>query len=484
MKKLSAILRPRSRSAAMIALTAVCFVLAATAAFIADSLERRYALRLDLSFNGITTQSDATDQVLAGLPHPVHAYALFTPGSEDQALIGLLGRMAAKTPRFTYSVDSLVKNPLLAGKISSDLQDQAVSADSLLIECEETGRTRVLDITDYVRQSFDSAAQAYYVSGFQYERKIAEALVYVTTSQLPRVQILEGHGELSANQTASMEALLTNNNYQVSRVNLMRDGRLDPAHPLLVLSPQKDLLPSELSAIEAFSQKGGALIITSDYGDPDLLPHFDALYRSYGFEKIKGMAVADEEDTASYINSPIYLAPYMAQTDVTLDLVASGHTMLLLPGARAFESPEDVSRVTNPLVTPVLTSGLAYIKDVKKPGASLLPEEGDRQGTFSLALLSSLAHPDGTRSQALILGNSAMLTDSWLYENTYSREFLLHALAYLSPAKPITLDIPPKDAARPQMVIPSMALPLALIILLPLLVLAAGFVVLLRRRRR
>lgn len=482
MKKLFSLIKARLNSFLIPLAIALCVILAVSLILAADHLERKHALRLDLSYNRITTQSEITNQVLSGLAHPVHAYALFTPGSEDEALIGILTRMASKSPLFTYSVDSLVRNPLLAHRISSELKDQAVSADSLLIVCDETKRSRVLDITDYVRQSFDSASQSYYISGFQYEKKIAEALVYVTTGHVPQVQILEGHGELAGEQTAALESLLKENNYQAVRLNLMRGEKLDPAHPLLILSPQKDLMASELSAVEAFSRQGGSFIITSDYGDPDVLPNFDALFRSFGFEKIPGMVVADEEDTASYMNSPIYLIPYMAQTDITMDLVASGSTTLLLPGARAFETPE--AETLNPLVTPVLTSGLAYIKDVKKPGATLLPESGDRQGSFSLALHSSLAHPDGTRSQALILGNSGMLTDSWLYENTYCREFLLEALSSLSPGKAIDLDIAPKDAAHPQMQIPSMALPLLAIIAAPVLVLIAGGIVLLRRRRR
>ena len=482
MKKLMRQIKNLSRSGGIILKLGLFILLALGLSLAADYVENRYALRADLSFNRLTTQSEATDEVLAALPHDVHAYALFSAGSEDQALIGLLSRMAAKSPRFTYSVDSLVKNPLLASQISSDLRDQAVSADSLLIVCEETGRNRVLDITDYVSQSFDSESQAYYISGFQYEKKITEALVYVTTGQVPQVQLLDGHGELGLEQTAALEELLGSYNYQVSRVSLMRAEELNPEHPLLILSPQKDLLASELTMIQQFTAKGGSLLITCDYGDPDDLPNFDALYRSYGFEKINGIVVADEEDTAAYINSPIYLVPYMGLSEITMELIASSHTMLLLPGSRAFEAPD--AQRSNPLVTPVLTSGFAYIKDVKKPGATLLPEEGDRQGTFELALLSSLAHQDGSRSQALILGNSGMLTDSWLYENTYSREFLLHALSYLSPHKPIELDIDPKDAARPQMVIPNPGLPLFVIILVPALVLGLGVAVLIKRRRR
>ena len=470
-----------SKSTVIVLIALVCTVSAIGLSLLADGIERKHALRLDLSYNSITTQSNATDEVLTSLRHPVHAYALFTPGNEDQALLGLLNRMAAKTDKFSYSVDSLVKNPMLANRLSSDLRDQVVSADSLLIICEATNRSRVLDMTDYVSQSFDTASQSYYISGFQYEKKIAEALVYVTTNQVPMVQLLDGHGELGAGQTAAMETLLKDYNYQTVRVDLMRAQTLDPASPLMILSPQKDLLANELSEIQAFTKAGGSLIITSDYGDPDVLPNFDALYRSYGIEKIPGIVVADEDDKASFINSPIYLTPYMADTHLTSDLVASGHTMLMLPGARAFEIP-DVKN-SNPLVTPLLTSGVAYIKDTKKEGATLLPEAGDRQGTFTLAMLSSLAQPDGTRSQALMLGNSGMLTDSWLYENTYSREFFLYALSYLGNGSTISLDITPKTATRPQMVMPGLAIPLAIIILLPLLVLALGIVVLLLRRR-
>ncbi|MDD2561040.1 MAG: Gldg family protein [Eubacteriales bacterium] len=481
MKKLWVNLKSHSHRGGILLSLLLFTSLAIALALAADHVESKFALRADLSFNRLTSQSDATEAVLASLPEDVHAYALFTPGNEDQALLGLLNRMAAQSTRFTYSVDSLIKNPLLASRISSDLRDQAVSADSLVIVSEATGRSRVLDITDYLRQNFDSQSQAYYISGFQYEKKIAEALVYVTTSKVPQVQILDGHGELGEGQTIALEDLLSNHNYQVSRVNLTRDGVLNPNYPLLILSPQKDLLSHELTAVRRFTGEGGAMLITSDYGDPDDLPNFDALYRSFGFERISGIVVAEEEDTATYINSPIYLVPYMAMTDITAELIASGHTTLLLPGARAFEAPDGR---TNPLVTPVLTSGLAYIKDVHKAGATLLPETGDRQGTFELALLSSLAHPDGTRSQALILGNSGMLTDAWLYENTYSQEFLLHAISYLSPQNPIVLDIQPKVAARPPMVIPSMALPLLAIILVPVLLLATGVAVLFRRRRR
>ncbi|HSK70003.1 MAG TPA: hypothetical protein VLA21_12140, partial [Candidatus Limnocylindria bacterium] len=98
-----------------VALVLLCAALSAAT----DAAERRNALRLDFSFNAITTQSRRTEEILKNLPHPVRAVALFTPGREDAALTGLLERFAAITDKFTWTSDNLVRNPLLAQTLSS-----------------------------------------------------------------------------------------------------------------------------------------------------------------------------------------------------------------------------------------------------------------------------------------------------------------------------------------------------------------------------
>ena len=88
---------------------------------LADRVERRYALRLDFSFNAVTTQSEHTTQVMRSLPYPVKAYSLATPGMEDQALLGLLDRLASLTDKFSYVQTSLVRDPLLVNTLSLSL---------------------------------------------------------------------------------------------------------------------------------------------------------------------------------------------------------------------------------------------------------------------------------------------------------------------------------------------------------------------------
>lgn len=446
-----------------------------------DRLEKDKALRADFSFNSVTTQSEQTTKIMQTLPYEVHAYALFTPGMEDQALLGLLNRLASLSPNFTYSKESLVQNPMLVNTISSDLNDAQVTADSLILHCEATERTRVLNTYNYLEQSYDTAEQNFVLSGISYEKSIAEALVYLTMDTVPGVRILTGHGEIGETDTDYMETFLKSHHFELSRVNLLAGDTLNPNDLLMILSPQKDLTESELAAILEFSRAGGPVLITSDYSDPDSLPRFDSLYRLMGFKRKPGIVIAEGADLNAYIDNPLYLTPYMDMTEPTAPLIGAGQVRLRMPGARAFE----ITALSNTVqAEPLLTSGMAYIKSVEKANQTLAYEEGEETGQFYVALLSDYAHPDGTHARAMIIGNSAILLDSWLHEVTYGSQFLLHMVNYLSPSEPINLSIAPKKLVREQMSIANPAVPVLLIVLLPLVTALAAVPVLLKRSKR
>lgn len=462
-------------------LSLLLIVFSVVTILIIDRAEKVNAWRKDLSFNQVTSQSQEMTDLLKGLPHPVHAYAIFTPGQEDQALIGLLNRFSALNPKFTYSVENLVENPMLVNRLSSSLKDEPVSSDSLVLVCEATGRTRVLGMADYLAQSFDLASQRYQLDGLRYEQSIAEALVYITRKNVPQINILQGHGELGESETAYLNSLLKGHHFEVNQVDLSRGDALNTIATLLILAPQKDLLQSELDQITAFANKGGAILAVSDYNDPDSLPLFDALYRSLGFVRKTGLVVADQDDAAAYVDSQVYLTPYMEMTEATAPLIGAGQTSLRLPGARAFDM---VGGSNDLIISPLLTSGMAYLKNVKVPNPTLMQEAGDEVGQFYLALLSDRAHADGTHSRAAILGNSSMLVDSWLAQISYGSQFFLQLVDYLNAEPAIRISIAAKPLARPPLEIKNPSVPLVILIAIPLLIPAVAIPIFTVRRKR
>jgi hypothetical protein len=413
----------------------------------------------------------------------VHIYALYTPGSEDLALTEVLNRYQTGSPRVTYEMLELSKNPGLLAKFQGDTQT-ALTANSLVVSCEATGRYKILTPESFSTVGYSIESGQYGVD-LQYEKRITEALSYVTRAEIPGIMLLNGHGELEGDNVAALTQALTSNNYSVRSVNLRSGDSLDPNELLMILSPIKDLAIDELESITAFSKAGGALFFTCDYQD-DLsgMVNYQSLLRSFGMVPQNGMVIAsaDEPDTY-YSDATTFLTPHVLPGEATDPLIAAGADDLIMAGSRAFETPS--TAVSGLTVTPVLASGYkAYLRDIFDGNQGITQQDTDPVGPFSLALLCTRTQEDGTLSRAFILGSSAVLTESSIYDISYNLEFTLRFCEYLLNQKPISLDIISKPYTRPGLKEGSRAVGGVVAVALPLLVLALALVILLPRRHR
>lgn len=470
-------------------MTALVVALVVCVNYLAMTLENTYALSIDCSYNAISTQSETTKSVLDGLNKDVHLYYLHTTSGEtsdssllaDDTLISILRRYAAQSAHITYSEEDIVKNPTFKDRFKDMLGENAISANCLIVYCAKNDRARVLSANDFITLSYSLDSGNYSQSGYTYEKSITEAILYVTQDELPTLQILTGHGELSETDTSVLNDTLVSNNYQVERVTLGTEEGLNAEAPLLILCPQFDLTEKELAELLDFAARGGDFFVISQYSDPVNLTNFNALMLAYGIVPLDGLCVADSSDTQSYYSdSPAILIPYMQSTDTTQTLVSSGKDILLLTGSRAFDISAELSTDLNAEV--ILKSGQAYLRTYQDGAEGISKQAGDREGVFNLALLSTWTQTDGTRSRMFIAGNSSIFTDSWLFSNTYATEFLLQILKTLQGKQPISLDIVQKTAVRGSLSLGSLMVPALIALLLPMLALIAALIVLLPRK--
>jgi len=463
--------------------TTVVIAVAVLANLGIGDLETKYGWRKDLSFNNLTTQSETTQNVLKSLPYPVHIYALYTPGEEDMALTEVLNRYQTNSTLVTYEMLELNKNPGLLAKFQGDTET-SLTANSLIAFCETTGRYKILTSESFSTLGYSIESGEYAVE-LVYEKRITEALMYVTRTEIPEIFMLTGHSELEGEDAAPLEQMLTSNNYAVRTVNLRNGDELPPHALLMILSPRKDLAKEELDAITAFSKAGGALFITCDVpNDISGMNNYLSLLRSFGMVPRSGVVIASAEESNTYYgDTPLYLTPYMLPGEATNTLLAAGMDGLILAGSRAFETP--VSAVSGLDVTPVLSSGYkAYLRDIFGENKTTDQQDSDPVGPFSLALLSTRTQEDGTLSRAFILGSSLLLTDSQFYEVSYNLEFTLRMCEHLLNQKPISLDIIAKPYMRPGLREMSRVTGGVVAVALPLIILALALIILLPRRHR
>ena len=452
---------------------------------LADGLEMRYGWRRDHSFNAVTTQSETTLKVLSELRHPVHIYAVYSRGAEDAPLLELLNRYQSASDLISWEQVDISLNPALLQKYRNAATAESVSSDSVIVTCEETGRFRILDATDFYTLGFNMEEGAYEIAGLAYEASLTSAIRYVALDEIPRVMILQGHGELDENGTAVLADLLKNNNYEVNYFTLGGTAELQPGDVLMVLSPVRDLMESELNVLRSFMLSGGCVLFTCDYSDPvDAMPGYSALLRSYGFLPKDGIVIASDEEPGTYYEGyQLYLLPVMQSTEITSDLVRAGSTTLLLAGARAFDEPDATDR--NLTVRTLLsTTSRAYLRSLSGDLSTMVQQPDDEMGPFALALQSERVTEEGHVSRAVMLGCSTLLTSSEVYSMTDAQEFILRATEYLAGVENTDLNIMARQAVRPSLRAGSTLTAQIVIFLLPAAVLLAALLVLIERNRK
>ena len=448
------------------------------------ALEKKKGWRIDLSFNGITSQSAETAQVLEKLKDPVEIYALFRKGDEDAPLLELLDRYAASSEMVTWKQVDPALNPALLNRFTTDSVTPV--SDDLIVYCEKTNRFRVLGPDDYVSVGMDTETGEYTYTGWTYERSITAAIAYVTKERIPKTVVLQGHGEMDSDTLQYFRGLLEANQYEVTFEDLAAAAFTpDPEDLLIFFSPVRDLTEPELKKLTDFAAKGGSFLFACDYTDPiSSMPNYAALLRSYGFSPLEGIVIADAAEADTYYNgNPVWLLPEMCSTDVTIDLIATGTNHLLLPGARAFAEPEESDRNLTEAV--VLRSGAtSYRKELTATTTDIGKADGDEENAFPLALEARRVTTEGYISRAFIIGCSAALADQQLYAMTDSQQVTIRVMEFLLKTDASDLQIAPKEASRPALGTGSTNLGSVLLVALPLAVLFAAILILGPRRNR
>ena len=437
------------------------------------ALEKNKGWRIDLSFNGILSQSADTKAVIESLDKPVEIYALFRKASEREwpELQELLDKYAAASDRITWKqVDPMV-DQLLVNRFSTD---NAVPVEgNLIVWCEQTNRFRIVGGEDFIGQGFDIETGELVYENLTFESSITSAIAYVVRDRVAKAVIMQGHDEYQLEFLTDFQNLLEANQFEVVYQDLKEEGYTpNPEDLLIFFDPLKDLTETELKTLTEFAGKGGSFLFACDTDvSMDNMPRYMTLLRSYGFEPLEGFAEASQVDRNSYYESQTYLVPEMCSTDITMDLVGTDRDFLILPGTRAFAEPEEGDR--NLVISVVLrAAGTAVIRTDTTVTAP------DGTEGFPLALQARRVTNEGYVSRAFIIGSGYTLTDKGLYSITRSQELTVNVMDFLMQQGVTGLNIAPKDAARPGLKTESLNLGSILLIALPLSVLFAALLIL------
>ena len=427
---------------------------------VVNLLSYKYSPRWDLTEGKRNTLAPETIEILAKLPEKVSVKAFYSssyPSASVQTLLDNFARNA--NGRFEYKFIDPNTDPVAA-------QEARVTTDGTL----------VLRMGE--REEKITAAS---------ELSLDTALLKLINPQKEKVFFLSGHGEFDVITTtdygySTVKATLEDKNYAVETLNLLTSPIIpEDAKVIIIASPQKPVSENEVKLLESFMMNGGSLIvfnepsIVSQFGtEPDPLAEYINQVWGFSFDddivlfldkEPSVMAVAGGYDTRHPITQKMNQIASVFPSARTISITSAPMELsqsILVYTSDQYWGETDLAN---------LETGVSFDKDMDLVGPVAL-----------VAAAENLV----TGSRLVVVGDGEFAANAFVsyYGNL---DFIINAIDWAAQQENLISLTPKKTTDRILVTPNTVTLGLVLLVtvfVVPLLVIVAGIVAWVQRRRR
>ncbi len=225
--------------------------------FLGQGVLDAHGWRLDLTPERRYTLSDHAERVLAALPADIRILAFLRSQDPRNVVIrDLLRQLEQRSPRIHVETLDVNRSPSLAREYEVESYGAVV--------VESGGRRRVVTSP--------------------HEEVMIAAILQVTKQERKTIGWLMGHGEGDPGDInrhhgfSTARRVLEDEYYEVVPVSLVGGEVPLGTAALVIAGPSKDLLPEELSAVDAYLQRPGQVLVLLD---PGQAPKLAAMLERY-----------------------------------------------------------------------------------------------------------------------------------------------------------------------------------------------------------
>ena len=337
---------------------------------------------IDLSDSKIYTISEEGKAYLSELEQPVEIIVFSTEDELDftvyntsgaqvnLSLSRFLNSYAAQSDKVSLRYVDTVAHPTAA-------QEYETTSDTIVVRCEATGKQKVLTYYDLI--PYDATYMMYYqqfvATGFDGEGGLTAAIDSVTNESSRKIYQLTGHAETELGET--VQAAIEKVNIELDSVSLLKDGIPEDCDLLIAQAPGSDLADSELEMLREYLSSGGqVMVLTSGRYD---LPNWRALLEEYGLQLETGIVMDGQRNYAQLGSDGVFAIDPVLSTEssVTSNISDTSQALLLYPGGMTQVDPARDTITVTPFMT---TSSQGYLYTGE--GQDLL------QGTYVLGAVA------------------------------------------------------------------------------------------------
>ncbi len=327
----------------------------------------------DISSSKIYSITSNTKVVVNTLEEDVTIYWIVQADAEDDVIENLL----SKYESLSEYINVVKKNPDVYPTFAQQYTDEVVQNNSLVVECGE--RSRFISNEDIYPVETDLYTYSTYVDSFDGEGAITSAIDYVVREELPKLYLLEGHGE--AELPPELQKQMEKENIEFASLSLLTVDEIpEDADCLMIYAPSSDISQEEQEMLVSYVMSGGKLFVAAGPVEEGNLTNLHGLLANYNVEVAEGI-VLDEDREHYAFGYPYILLPDIASSEITDSLLEENY-YTIMPLAEGLVVKDTTGAVT----TLLNTSEYAFSKTAGYNFSSYEWEEGDVEGPFALAV--------------------------------------------------------------------------------------------------
>lgn len=432
---------------------------------------------LDLTSQKLYSLTDQTKEFAAGMTEDAAIYVIVKEDNCDTLLKQTLERYDDLTDHITVEYVDPTVNP----RFHTQYTDASISMNSLIVVSDK--RSKVIDYSDIYEYSYDYNTYASSVTGYDGEGQITSALAYVTSDDMPKLYITEGHGEytLSATFTSGLEK----ENVDYETINLMDyDAVPEDAACLLINAPHSDFSTDDRDKVIDYLEQGGKVVAIASHTDSQLT-NYEGILSHMGMSVAEGMVV--EQDQQNYYQNPFYLLPTIKYNDYTSGIYNNYY--IFAPFSRGILIADEEAEGMN-YNTFLSTSEDAFSR-VDLTDSGLSRGENDIAGPFAIGVkadkLISLEDGGTVTGILVVLGCEQLFTDDANLMVSGANQMLFNNIIGSFSNHDVSVAIAAKQYEMSSLMVSQSniaAIGVAVTVVLPLGCLIAGFIIWFRRRKR
>lgn len=448
------------------------------AAIVLNMVASQLNIKFDLTKNKLYTISEDTISLLKGLTEDVNIYSVYADGEELSIVTEILDRYASTSKHVIVENVDPYKNPQFAAKYIKN--GDSISIGSVVVSTE-TGYKIISesDLADvYVSQSGES-----YMQGIKLESVLTGAIRSLTSGESNSIYALTGHSEAKVYDDLITE--MQYGGYSIKDLNLVTEGAIpEDCSILLINAPTTDITDSEINLISQYMDNGGRVFITLAI-TLEKMPNLDSLLANYGVADSRRMVIEGSADYV-YQQNPYYIVPQLSAEHPVSARLNETKTSSFIPFSVAIDTL-DVVRSTVEVAPFATTSPYAYSKALEEM-SSYEKAETDPEGPFNLGVTVTDVDKAGNEEgvKMVVFGaETVMESDINKIVNGGNYGVVMNALDWLMGND--TLSRSKSLGAEDYLQITqskAIVIMFISVILIPLSIIIAGIVVVVRRRNR